>query len=174
MEHHEHLHGAGGLIELVLEEVDGRDARCHAILRWCLIEPREVGQAVGCLGEHLTLDEDLSGESEGTDVIGLDHRDVFERGQGAVGVALLAQHACLLPVELGDLGRVVGVFEADGDEAEEPLAVFSLTHASEELVERDRTPGITLEARLVSRLRCLLVAEGEPQVRGFFPKGRAA
>ena len=101
-----------GRAELVLVEVDGGDAAHQALLLRRLVDGREPREERRGLGERAAGDADLAGERERADVVRLEHRDVLERGERAVGVALLAEHAGPLPEELADLGLVLADLEA--------------------------------------------------------------
>ena len=138
-------------IELVLVEIDGGDAGGDAILRRCVGQGRELGEVRRRFFEHAAADEDLAGERERADVLGLDHRDVLERAESAFGVAALAEDAGLLPEQLRDLGVVVGDVETARDHAEKALALFLVADAAEQLVEGDGTRGVAREALVVGR-----------------------
>ncbi len=103
-------------------------------------------------------------------MVGVEHRHVLERGERAVLVALLAQHAGLLPEELLDLGRIVGRVEPSRNDREKLLVVLALANATEELVEGDRAPGVACEARLEGMLALRLVSEIEQEQRGLLPE----
>ena len=145
MQAEEHVERLLRLAELVLVEIDGCDAAHQALLRRRLLHRGEAREERRRLSEVALRDADLAGEGEGAHVIGLEHRDVLERRQRPVGVALLAEHARALPVELADLALVLAHVEALLDDLEELVVLVPAAHGAEELVERERAPRIAVE-----------------------------
>jgi len=83
-------------------------------------------------------------------MVGLEHRDVLERGERALAITLLAEHARALPEELANLRLVVGHVEAAPDDVEQLVVLVARTYATEEFVERDRAARVTIERAVVS------------------------
>src|SRR4029079_4729088 len=98
--------------------------------------------------EHASADEDLAGEGERADVVLVEHRDVVERLERALGIALLAEDARHFPVELRDLLRVVRHLGTTSHEIEELVRILAIADAAEEAIEGGDARRVAREARV--------------------------
>src|SRR5665213_949369 len=95
MEAEQNLERLVEAVELVFVEIDSCNAGGHAIFCGRVAERRKLREVRCGFFELTTPNQNLAGERERADVLGLDHGDVFESAKCAVGIAALTKH-CLL------------------------------------------------------------------------------